>query len=137
MFYSSSWKHFSNNLYKLFLYYWYSTKYCQASCFQTFTLSRHITINKFYPQWESQRVPPLKILIPQWSFLLTTLVAAFLVVCSILQWKMSQSDSSSANLDDEFFCILLNQLLIIVLVIFCICFDFFALTTWKNIKESY
>ena len=40
------------------------------------------------------------------------MVASFLVVCSILQRKMSQSDSLCAHQDDEFFCVLLNQILI-------------------------
>ena len=35
--------------------------------------------------------------------LLATLLAAFLVVCSILQRRVSQSDSFSARPDDKFF----------------------------------
>ena len=68
------------------------------------------------------------------GFLLTILAATFLVAYSILQWKMSQSDSFPARLDDEFFCVLLNEVLIECpsdisdVLIF--------LTTWKNIKDG-
>ena len=50
--------------------------------------SCHITINKFHSQWEPHNLFTLEVVC-----LLTTFSAAFLVVCSILQWKMSQSDS--------------------------------------------
>ena len=59
---------YNNLLYKLFLflYYWYSTKYCKASCFQIFTLSCHITINKFHSQWEPHNSFILEVL---WTFI--------------------------------------------------------------------
>ena len=84
-------------------------------CFKIFTLPCHITVNKFYSPRESHNLFMLWvlwILIPQWSFLWTTLIAAFLVVCSILPWKMSRTDSFSAGLNDEFLSVLLNELLI-------------------------
>ena len=63
------------------------------------------------------------------------MTAAFLVVCSILQWKMSRSDSFSVRQDDEFICVLLNQLLIecpsAILDMF-----WFLWQPWKYIKES-
>ena len=92
---------YNNLLYKLFLflYYWCSTKSCTTSCFQIFTLPFHITSNKFYSQWEPHNSLRYKFS----ECLLTTLLAAFLVVCSILQWKMSQSDSFSARPYDKFF----------------------------------
>ena len=80
-----------------------------------YIVSCHTTTNKFYSQWESHNlfvISSLNINPSEWSFLLTTLIAAFLVVCSILQWKMSWSDSFSASLGDEFFCVLLKQLFI-------------------------
>ena len=86
---------YNNLLYKLFpfLYYWFSTKYCKASCFQIFTLACHITTNKFHSQWEPHYLYTLEVL----RCLLTILLAAFLVVCSILQWKMSHSDILSLH----------------------------------------
>ena len=69
--------------------------------------------------------------------LLTTLLAAFLVVCSILQWKMSQSDCFLARPYDKFFYVLLNQLQLLIGCssnILGTCFDFFDnLRVYKRI----
>ena len=126
--------------FQYFQYYCCSTEYCKTSWFfQTFTLFCHITINKFYSQWESQSYNLFMFkgslgINSSLKLFITTLVAAF-SVCSILQWKMSRSDSFSASPDDEFFCVMLNQLLIecpsnILDVLI-------SLTAWKYIKESY
>ena len=69
---------YNNPLYKLFLflYYWYSTM-------QNFMFPNIYTVLS--------------------ECLLTNLLAAFLVVCSILQWRTSQSDSFSARPYDKSF----------------------------------
>ena len=70
--------------------------------------------------------------------LLTTLLAAFLVVCSILQWKVSQSDSFSARPYDEFFYA--KPTATFDWMSFWYSGDMYvliSLTTWKHVKESY
>ena len=131
---------FFMKFFQYFQYYCYSTEYCKTSWFfQTFALFCHITINKFYSQWESQSYNLFMFIgslgiNSSLKLFITTLVAAF-SVCSILQWKMSRSDSFSASPDDEFLCHAEPT------------FDWMyfwysrhvliSLTTWKYIHESY
>ena len=113
--FSFSWQHFSNSLYKLFLFYIIGAllNIAKLHNFLKSLHCYHITISKFWSQRESHNLfVSSQNIILQWNFLLTTMVAALLIVCSILQCKMNQSDSYSACPDDEFICLLLNQLLI-------------------------
>ena len=124
-----------NNLYKLFLFlfYWYSTKYCKTSCFQIYLPCLVIS------QLINSTLNESLIIYLRYKFsecLLTTLLAAFLVVCSILQWKMSQSDCFSARPHDKFFYA--KPTATFDWMSFWYSGDMYvltSLTTWKHIKE--
>ena len=71
-------------------------------CFQIFILSCHITFNKFFSQRESHKlfISSVNVNFSWAGLFINKFGCYFLVVCSILQWKMSQSDSFSARPDD-------------------------------------
>ena len=101
---------FSNNLYKLFLFYIIDTLLNIAKLDNVSKPLHGLVIARSTNSTLNESHNLLQVLwmfIPQWSFLLTTLGAAFLLFA-----RLNQSDSFSASPDDGFFCVLLNQLLI-------------------------
>ena len=138
IFYSSFWWHFCNNLYELFLFYIIGALVNIAKKAYNVSKSLHCLVilqsTNFYSQWQPNTVivvicfKVLWILIPQWSFLLTTLVAAFLFASFILQWKMTNHQNHfSVRPDNEFFCCLYPAKLTFGWMSFwySACFDFF------------
>ena len=104
IFHSSFWQNFSNMIISSINY------FCSYTIGTLLNIAK-LHVSKYLPclvisQSINSTLSESLIIYLRYKFsecLLTTLLAAFLVVCSILQWKISQSYSFSARLYDKFF----------------------------------